>query len=385
MMGADSHQAAFPMTSFVERARASVEPLSLEAVDAWIAFQARLFGEDSRQADPAWIRWAAENPEIDSEQPPVLICRRDGAIVGSQSSIPFRLREEGAVVRASWAIDLMVDPAWRLRGVGPVMTGTLTSQPALVAGLGISEAARRAFLRSGWRDLGELPIYIHPHDVSWSVRQAGFRGVKRLAISVLTRPALTLARLVSGVLARAIGANLQEVPRFDERVDEVWAAVDYPVMAARDLPALSWRFDSAPNADRCRRYYLLQRGHVRGYAVTRVQPVRGRPALVIVDFLASPRWILPLLARIAALREARETGAVICEALIPGTDRALVAAGFLRIPASEGTIAQRAGIKFRIMVHQGDQPERAAFDRRRWFITTGDSDVGWGRQTKTES
>ena len=373
------------MTSFVERARASVEPLTLEAADAWIAFQARLFGRDSRQADPAWIRWAAENPETDSEQPPVLICRRDGAIVGSQSSVPFRLREEGAIVRALWAIDLMVDPAWRLRGVGPALTETLTSRPALVAGLGISEAARRTFVRSGWRDLGELPIYIHPRDVSWSARQAGFRGVKMLAVSVITRPALMLTRFVSGVVARAVGADLEAVPRFDGRVNEVWAAVDYPVMAVRDIAALSWRFNSAPNADRCTRYYLVQRGHVRGYAVTRVQSVRGRPALVIVDFLASPRWILPLLTRVASLPEARETSAIFCEALIPGMDRALMAAGFLRIGANEGTLAQKAGIKFRIMVHQGDQPERAAFDRRRWFITTGNSDVGWGWQNQTGS
>jgi GNAT superfamily N-acetyltransferase len=373
------------MISFVERARASVEPLSLDAVEAWVAFQARLFGRDARQADRAWIRWAAQNPEIDSEAPPVLICRRDGAIVGSQSSVPFRLREGGAMVPASWAIDLMVEPAWRLRGVGPALTGTLTSRPGLVAALGVSDAAYRAFLRSGWRDLGELPIYIHPRDVSWSATQAGLRGIKGIVLKALTRPALELAGLVSGVLARAIGADLQAVPRFDQRVDEVWAVVDYPVMAARDFRALTWRFDAAPNADRCTRYYLVQRGHVRGYAVTRLEPVRGRPALVIVDFLASPRWILPLLARVAALPEARKAGAVICEALIPGMDHALVAAGFLRIGAGGGTIVPEAGVRFRIMVHQGDRPERAAFDRRRWFITTGDSDVGWGRQSDAES
>jgi GNAT superfamily N-acetyltransferase len=372
------------MTSFAERARASVEPLSVEAIEAWVAFQARLFGRNARQADRAWIRWAAQNPEIDSEEPTVLICRREGAIVGSQSSVPFRLREEGAMVQASWAIDLMVEPAWRLRGVGPALTGTLTSRHALVAALGVSDAAYRAFLRSGWRDLGELPVYVHPRDVNWSASQAGFRGARMVAVNALTRPAMALARLVSGVLARAMGAELKAVPRFDQRVDEVWAAVDYPVMAARDFRALTWRFDAAPNADRCTRYYLVQRGHVRGYVVTRVKPVRGRPALIIVDFLASPRWILPLLARVAALPDAQNAGAIICEALIPGMDHALMVAGFLRVGAGRGTLVPEAGLKFRIMVHQGDRPERAAFDRRRWFITKGDSDVGWGRQNDAE-
>ena len=372
------------MTSFVERVRASVEPLRPELADAWVAFQARLFGRDARQADPAWIRWAAQNPEIDSEQLPVLICRRDGAIVGSQSCVPVRLREVGAMVPARWAIDLMVEPAWRLRGVGPALTGTLTARPGLVAGLGVSDAAYRAFLRSGWRDLGELPIYIHPRDITWSAAQAGLRGAKRMAVSAIMRPALVVASLASRLLARAMAADLEAVPRFDERVDEVWASVDYPVIAARDLRALAWRFDAAPNADRCTRYYLMQRGQVRGYVVTRMDQVRGRPALVIVDLLARPRWILPLLGRVAALPEARNASAVICAALIPGMDRALLAAGFLRVGAG-GTMVPKAGVLFRIMVHQGDQPERAAFDRRRWFITTGDSDVGWGRHNEAES
>src|SRR4051812_97663 len=218
------------MTSFVDRVRASVEALGSDEADAWVAFQARLFGRNARQADPAWIQWAATNPEVRSQEPPVLICRRDGAIVGSQSSVPFRLREEGAIVPACWAIDLMVEPAWRLRGVGPALTGTLTARRGLVAGLGISDAAYRAFLRSGWRDLGELPIYIHPRDITWSAAQAGLRGGKRIAVSALMRPALVLASLASRLLARAMGADLEAVPRFDERVGDVWASIDYPVI-----------------------------------------------------------------------------------------------------------------------------------------------------------
>jgi hypothetical protein len=372
------------MTSFVDRVRASVEALGSDEADAWVAFQARLFGRNARQADPAWIQWAATNPEVRSQEPPVLICRRDGAIVGSQSTVPFRLREEGAIVPACWAIDLMVEPAWRLRGVGPALTGTLTARRGLVAGLGISDAAYRAFLRSGWRDLGELPVYVRPRDVNWSATQAGLRGAKRIAVSTFMRAALIVASLASWLVTRATRADLQTVPRFDERVDEVSAAVHYPVMAARDLRALTWRFDAAPNADRCTRYYLVQRGRVRGYAVTRVDEVRGRPALVIVDFLASRRWVLPLLGMLAAVPEARDSSAVICEALIPGMNRVLLAAGYLRIRAG-GSIVPNAGGRFRIMVHEGDRSWRSAFDRRRWFITTADSDVGWGRHNDAAS
>ena len=329
------------------------------------------------------MRWQADNPDQDGDEPQAWICRRDGAIVGSQSSVPFRLKEGHRVVSASFAIDLMVEPEWRLRGIGPVLSEALTGAVGLVAGLGISDEAYRAFLRGGWRDLGDLPNYIRPGDVAWSVRQAGLQDWRAVAARTLARPALALTRLGSGLVARAMRTDLRPVARFDQRVDQVWkaAAPRYSVIAVRDLRTLAWRFDAVPNADRISRYYLMQRGRVRGYVVTRVEPMRDRQVLVILDYLAPPRWVLPLLAHVSTLPEARRSAAVICQTLSPANDIAFQAAGFLRVGAANGPRAfiPAAGTPFRFMVYQGDRAERLAFDRRRWFVTTGDSDIGWGR------
>jgi GNAT superfamily N-acetyltransferase len=371
------------MTTFADRARASVRRLTRDDGDDWVAFQARAHGRDAWQASPVWLRWLADNPEHDGDELPVWICRRNGAIVGSQGGLPFRVKEGQRVLSASWAVNLMVEPEWRLRGVGPVLSEALTRANELVAALGISNAAYRAYLRSGWRDLGDFSNYMRPCDVEWSVRQARLQGGRAFAARALARPALALTRLGSRLVARAMRTEICPVRRFDERVDQVWvaAAARYAVMAVRDYRTLAWRFDAVPDADRSERYYLMQRGRVRGYVVTRVERLRDRQILVILDYLASPRWVLPLLAHVSALAEARNAAAIICQTLSPGNDIAFHAAGFLRVGADNRprALIPAAGTPFRFMVYQGDRQERLAFDRRQWFLTRGDSDIGWGQ------
>jgi GNAT superfamily N-acetyltransferase len=348
------------MTTFADRARAGVGRLTREDHDDWIAFRARNFGPDGRQADPAWLRWLAENPELDGGELQAWICRRNGAIVGNQGSIPFRLKEGQRVLPASWAVDLMVEPAWRLRGIGPVLSEAQARITELAAAVGISDAACRAYRRAGWRDLGEIPTYIRMQDIEWSIAEGGLQGGRAVAARALARPALALTRLGSGLVARAMGTALHPVHRFDHRVDRVWVAASarYAVMAVRDHRALAWRFDSVPDADRTARHYLVQRGRVRGYLVTRVEPWRDREALVIVDYLASPRWVLPLLAHVSALPEARGAALIRCQTLSPGNDLAFHAAGFVRLGTHDRqrALIPAAATSLRFMVYQGDQP-----------------------------
>lgn len=372
------------MPSFADRARAGVAPLTADDRADWIAFQARHHGADARQADPAWLEWLAADPETPDEHLAVWICRRNGAIVGSQGSIPFRLKEGAALVDATWAVDLMVEPAWRLRGIGPALTEAMTGSRGLVAALSISEAAYRAYLRGGWRDLGDIPNYVRPQDAGWSVRQAGLRGVRAAAATAIVAPALAVTRLASALAARMMGTRLERIERFDERVDRVWASASrrYPVIAVRDHRALSWRFDDVPDPSRDARHYLVAGGKVRGYVVTRVEPWHDHQMLAIVDFLATPRWVLPLLGHVTALPEARDTTAITCRTLSPDLDLAFRAAGFIRVAADDRgkPMDRSAGTPLRFMVYQGDQPERPAFDRSQWFVTAGDSDFRLGAE-----
>ena len=339
-----------------------------ELADWWRATYGEVWLDPHRNA---WLY--EQNPCLGDDGPGPWICRRDGKIVGQQGEIPFDLQTGAgaACERAVWAVDLEVDPAWRLRGVGPALMATLLEQRPIVCLLDLSDDGYAAFHGAGCADLGRLAVYRRPLDPRRALRMGGVpASLRRLGPVVV--PAL---RLVDGLLTaaiRATGAKLVPVDRFDERVDQVWAAARtaYPVMARRDLAALAWRIDQRPDRDRLQRFYLVRRGRPLGYVVLRPTTSSGQPASVVVDYLAPPRWVAPLL--LAAGRVARGEGAVSLSVKTRNAraDRSLRLAGFVRRPLEHDE-------DLRMMVYCANRPELAAQleDRDAWFVTSTDSNL----------
>jgi len=229
---------------------------------------------------------------------------------------------------------------------------------------------------------------------------------------------------------RARDARLVAVDRLDERVDQVWAAAasHYPVLARRGLVDLAWRIDARPDADRLQRYLLLRGSRAIGYAVLRPAvssgpppdsgpgsgsadgsgsgsgsadgslspsadesgpadssgsgpaddsgspsgsgPAEGFPAMVVVDYLAPPTWVAPLL--LLAGWQARRQGAaaLVVRARNEPADRYLRAAGFVRRESVNDP-------PIRFMVNCADEPDVCArvSDPDAWFVTSADCDL----------
>jgi GNAT superfamily N-acetyltransferase len=317
----------------------------------------------------AWLY--EQNPCIGDDGPGPWLCRRDGRIVGQQGEVPFDLQVGSTLRRAVWAVDLSVDEAWRLRGVGPALIATLLEHNSIACMLDLSDEGYAAFLGAGCVDLGSLPVYRRPLDPRRALQMAGVPATVR-RLGPVAVPALRLADALTGALLRLAGARLVPVERFDHRVDDVWAAVHeaYPVLARRDLAALAWRIDERPDRDRLQRYYLVRRGRTIGYVVLRPTVSSGEPAVVVVDYLAPPRWVTPML--LLAGRVARRAGAVALSVKTrnPRADRALRTTGFVRRRLDHDQ-------ERRIMVHCAEAPEVAAVlhDPDAWFFTSTDSNL----------
>jgi GNAT superfamily N-acetyltransferase len=132
------------MSRFAERAAAGIDRVTTAELAAVGAFQARMFGPESPQADAARTRWLfGEGRGGGAGALNLWVCRRDGTVVGQQGGIPFDLAVAGTIRPAAWAVDLMVDEAWRLRGVGPALSAAQWAGHDVVAGIGIGDAARR--------------------------------------------------------------------------------------------------------------------------------------------------------------------------------------------------------------------------------------------------
>ena len=340
--------------------------------DDLLAFQLRTFGAGVRQVDAGRAAWLYDRNPCRSEDATrdLWVCRRDGAVVGQQAEIPFDLKAGPHERRAAWAVDLMVDDAWRLRGVGPALVSTQLDHRPIVAGLNLSDKGHATYTRGGWADLGIVPVYLRPLDLGRAAR-LGSVPARLARLAPVAGPALRAADAAARALLRAAGVRLEPIAGFDERVDEVWrqASPHYPVLARRDAATLRWRIDDRPDAGRMQRYYLVARGRPVGYVVLRSAGTAAVPTAVIVDYLAAPRWVAPLL--VAAGGAARRQGAVALSVKTRNepADRLLRAAGFVR--RDRGTDEP-----VRFMVHCTDEAVSPLVeDPASWFVTSADSDL----------
>ncbi|NQU75673.1 MAG: GNAT family N-acetyltransferase, partial [Planctomycetes bacterium] len=222
---------------YAAKLKEQISRYTTENRSALVEFQREMFGQSARQQLEEHFQWLFElNPFRRDDGAELWLCKKDGRVVGQQAGIPFELTIRSHVFRASWAVDLMVHPQWRLRGVGAALSQTYVESNDIVAGLGISDAAYKAFLRAGWTDLGCIPLYVRPLDVGAMLR--GRSSTSHLAQAAATglRPLVWLVDAACDVRARWSGATLEPVEQFDHRVDELWKAVApcYPVIARRD-------------------------------------------------------------------------------------------------------------------------------------------------------
>jgi len=334
-------------------------------------FHEEMFGEGCRQTDEARFRWLYEEPPDGSPtDPSVWIIRKNDRIVGEQAGIRHRLKVGDEEHRASWAIDLIVHPEWRLRGVGPALSEVHSAEYDLVVAAGATDLAYPTYLRLGWHDLGGIPFLLKPIDL-------GLLLSMRLVVHHLVMHGMRLVSwgIRASDAARTLNARhsveaLEFIPRFDERVNSVWEACSpsYPVIARRDFTSLRWRFDHPVPADRYERAYFVRDGAVRGYAVVRRGFLLGAPMGFITDYLCAPEETNALLSACADHLRQFSVAGVVCETLNPALRSPLRRAGFLRI-------RRRVNRRLLWKAGGGRAPDAGLLDDpRNWFITRADGD-----------
>jgi GNAT superfamily N-acetyltransferase len=357
-----------------ERYKAGITRYTAADADDVLEFQLRMFQPGSRQVDSARSAWLFdENPyRTDPDTRDLWVCRRDGTVVGQQAQIPFDVKIGPHTRRTAWGVDLMVDPAWRIKGVGPGLVQTVRDAHATVVGLNLSDKGFKTVIRGGWTDMGVMPVYLRPLDLAKAARAGSVSG--RLArIAPYAGPLLRAADSAATGALGVAGAKLEPVDRFDERVDDVWQAASphYPVIGYRDATATRWRMDQRPDRDTLTRFYLVVRGRAVGYVVLRPAGTDKAPAVVVVDYLAPPRWVAPMLVA-AGTAARRRTGAIAMslKARNVPADRYLRAAGFVRREKA-------ADEPIRMVLSCTDEPDVCALvsEPDSWFLSSADADL----------
>ncbi len=354
-----------------DRIRQHIRRLREEDLPALRDFLRREYRPGAIHGDERHHRWLFNgNPDNNGEGPQYWIYQKDGVIHGQQAGIPFALFVDGQARRASWAINLKVSPAYQMRGVGAVLNDVYVRSNHVTAAINLTDAARSAFLRSGWRSLGTVPKYVRP------LSPAGIRAGLPDALQGFAPALYPFLVALEGAwrgYARLRRFRFEPVAAFDSRIDRIWEDVSavFPVMGRRDHVRLRWRFDEAPDPGRYHRFYLYRGSRLTGYTVLRFGERNGRRVAVVVDLLCPPSQLRILFA--FCLREARHAGAddlqtVICPC--PKRTGSLLWLGFLQRDSSE----------YRFMVHEGEEDAATRSllgDRDNWFVTMADCDLEW--------
>jgi GNAT superfamily N-acetyltransferase len=332
--------------------------------------------------DPDYFTWAyLANPHKMTGSAEAWLALRDGRIVGQQCGLPCQLQIDESSYLASWAVDLYVEPEWRMRGVGPDLSQAHRATCDVAIGANVSDSAYRFYLRSGWLDIGKLQCFARIVDYS-RLAKLLFSGNGALAFTMralcstahLAREArLKAAAALDSVEDRRSSVHAREVRCFDNRVEQLWNSVrrSYAVVVRRDLKYLRWRFDDAPRHAQYRRLYMIRRETMVGYAVLRMGTLHGLPVGIIVDYFSAPEHYNSLLRQcLAAIREGGAVAA-LCPTLNAAIETPLRRLGFMRFDPLG---------KQRLLTYSRLERVRATIaDRKNWFVTLGDGDTehGW--------
>jgi GNAT superfamily N-acetyltransferase len=349
---------------FAERARRGIARCTAGDLDDLRAFQRTVY-DRADEIPTSSLEWLHEqNPHRSESALGVWICRRDGAIVGQQAEVAMTLRVGDERVRAAAAIELVVDEAWRLKGIGDALSRFQEEHAGVAVSLGMSDEAARMYTRRGWRDLGSLTQQVFV--VQRSAARHLVRGSRSRVFATLGQPLFAIAGIAARFRTR--GTRLVATESFDDRADRVWEAASpaYGVLAHRDAVSLRWRFDASPDAARYRRFYLLRRGEPVGYVVVRDAEWRGAPALKVVDYLAAPRWVPALLAHCVALARAEADAVVDLATRNEPARSGINRLGFVQVPHM---------IRFMVAIAAGVLAPDALGDPAAWFVTLADADL----------
>ena len=217
-----------------------------------------------------------------------------------------------------------------MRGVGAVLSEVLIDSCSVTMATEVTAAAKQAFDRAGWLDLGILPRYVRPIDIG-AVNSGRGRNLHPWLVAIGNRT-LGAIDVALGTLLRVLRYRLEEVQRFDRRADEIWrdASPHYSVIGRRDADWLNWRFADFPVHGYYRLYYLMRGSQAVGYAVLHVQKRDNLDRAEIVDFLCPPRAAFPLLVLCAVALRRAGADVIICIHQ-PGPLRSRLSLGWLPV------------------------------------------------------
>ena len=338
----------------------SVQPFSAEIVAAY----RRLFPESATEKSDAQLSWRFERGPHGPGLFAVARAGGDRQIVGMIALVATRLRIGSTLQSAYQAIDTVVDPAFRGRGVfiglGQAAQDGSNHDGRIIWGFPNANAASGWFGRLGWQNFGTVPFMVRP-----------------LRSGYFLRKLLPFLGSIDVPLARQRKATAtQIIKRFGDDADDLWNAsrATDGIAVERNADWLNWRLLDRPNVPYRSVGSYDPKGGLEAFVSTCSLNKHGGNICYVMEAMSPLEKLasLAVLLRDEVARAARR-GAEVALAWCPQSapNRAAYRrAGFLPLPNLVRPVEIHFGA--RALVPQVDA---AIEDGSKWFISYLDSDT----------
>lgn len=303
----------------------------------------------------------------------IAVAESGNQMIGHMAIVPVRMKVGEEVVTAGQAVDLVVHPDFRRKGVFLSLAKALIGSSE-VGGVPVwygfpNSPAYGGHLKSGWFDVGSVRIrlrFLNTHNVLTHY----FGGVESLSpiMAVLSRPIdATFSALTRS--EKGEDSEILQCGTFDERVDRLWDEVSesHQIAAVRDRDFLNWRYCEREDES----YVAFVSGdhnEAHGYVVLALREGLGTKIGYIVDILARRQDVLHNMIRFS-LDYFEERDADLVKFWYPHTivtDKHMRRYGFLFSPRTE--------VKLIVRVNLPRLPKETLSQPANWYLTMGDSD-----------
>jgi len=343
----------------VERRRAA------DAEELFRAYQG-VFGEPLTDGSRRRWQWQyLDNPQASPEGPEIWVAREGETLLGQYASMPVRLHWNGALVRASWGMDVFLRPEARGKGLGAQLFTAWSDHVEVALGLGLTPSSYGLFKKLRYEDVGPVPFFEKVIDPVAVARRHVGAALSGLAGGVLK---LGLALFHPDPRPPTANVTIRPITDFSAEYDALWERLrsGYAMCARRDQGYLNWKYVQCPT----RRYDLWEARRetgLAGFAVSRHEDYHGLRIGWLIDVFAAPEdhetkdaLIAQVLASFRAAGVARAQAFSMNGALASD----LLRRGFLR---------GRSPMQF--CVHSRVPNGDVFRELQRWHVVFGDSDM----------
>lgn len=346
-----------------------IKQFELSEKDELLVFLQTAYADNPRMSNASFWDWHfLQNPYVEPDNLPVWIAKDGDKIVGQLAATPVKLQIGEAKKDAIWILDLIVDSAYRGKGLAKKLVRAAEEFCPLGLGVNTNEQTAPLLLQKlGWKIVGKIPRY----------NKLLFPGEALREISRIN-PARKLANFCYAPLRPRLQKNffgennrLRLIDEFDSSFEDLWreSSAQWSCGVARAPEILRWQYQLQPG----KKFDVLgfyESDKLLGYAVLffRRRDASGAlPKAAITDLCYHPsqpvETIDELLRGALQLALERRAGTIVTDVIDSTIEERLGFFGFGRVKNP-----------LQLMVKSAEQQD-VLCDANSWFLTRGDSDI----------